>query len=174
MSTTGVLGAATADPLFGETQSKATTHASAAATTSSSANGGSLAVGNLGTTFLNLLVQELQHQDPTAPMDPTATVGQLISLNQLNELISINSALTPATPTTPAASKSSSDSQRAADAQAAKQQTPTAGDAAALDSSLSGAPVAASQATVAAALASQNSAANLAVPLNLNNISGGK
>ena len=42
--------------------------------------------GNLGSTFLNLLVQELKNQDPTQPMDPTQTVGQLISLNQLDQL----------------------------------------------------------------------------------------
>jgi hypothetical protein len=35
----------------------------------------------LGTTFLSLLAQELQNQDPTAPVDPTAMVGQMISLN---------------------------------------------------------------------------------------------
>jgi flagellar basal-body rod modification protein FlgD len=44
----------------------------------------------LGTTFLSLLAQELQNQDPTAPVDPTAMVGQMISLNQLEQLISIN------------------------------------------------------------------------------------
>ena len=49
--------------------------------------------GSIGTTFLNLLVQELQNQDPTAPMDSTAMVGQMISLNQLNQLVSINQDL---------------------------------------------------------------------------------
>jgi flagellar basal-body rod modification protein FlgD len=48
----------------------------------------------LGTTFLSLLAQELQNQDPTAPVDPTAMVGQMISLNQLEQLISINQAIT--------------------------------------------------------------------------------
>ena len=45
-------------------------------TSSSSSSGG------LDTTFLNLLAQELQNQDPTAPVDSTAMVGQMISLNQ--------------------------------------------------------------------------------------------
>jgi len=47
---------------------------------------------------LSLLAQELQNQDPTAPVDPTAMVGQMISLNQLEQLITINQTLT--TPTT--------------------------------------------------------------------------
>ena len=52
-----------------------------------------------GQTFLNLLVKELQNQDPTAPMDSTAMVGQMISLNQLDQLISINQTLGTATAT---------------------------------------------------------------------------
>ena len=47
-------------------------------------------------TFLSLLVQELQNQDPTAPMDSTAMVGQMISLNQLDQLASINQVVTNA------------------------------------------------------------------------------
>lgn len=59
---------------------------SGTSTTQSSANA-------IGSTFLSLLVQELQNQDPTAPMDSTAMVGQMISLNQLNQLTSINQVL---------------------------------------------------------------------------------
>ena len=51
----------------------------------------------LDTTFLNLLAQELQNQDPTAPVDSTAMVGQMISLNQLDQLISINQTVTGST-----------------------------------------------------------------------------
>jgi flagellar basal-body rod modification protein FlgD len=61
--------------------------------TSSSANN---AASGLGSTFLNLLAQELQNQDPTAPVDSTAMVGQMISLNQLDQLISINQGITGA------------------------------------------------------------------------------
>jgi flagellar basal-body rod modification protein FlgD len=46
---------------------------------------------------MSLLAQELQNQDPTAPIDPTAMVGQMISLNQLEQLISINQGITTAT-----------------------------------------------------------------------------
>ena len=67
--------------------------AQAAATTTTSSTGASLTSTTAGTTFLNLLVQELQNQDPSAPMDSTAMVGQMISLNQLDQLVSINQAV---------------------------------------------------------------------------------
>ena len=51
---------------------------------------------SIGTTFLSLLVQELQNQDPTAPMDSTAMVGQMISLNQLDQLTNIDQTLSNA------------------------------------------------------------------------------
>ncbi|HEY0795059.1 MAG TPA: flagellar hook capping FlgD N-terminal domain-containing protein [Acidisarcina sp.] len=54
----------------------------------------------IGSTFLNLLIKELQNQDPSAPMDSTAMVGQMISLNQLDQLISIDQKVAiPATST---------------------------------------------------------------------------
>jgi flagellar basal-body rod modification protein FlgD len=59
--------------------------------TSSSGNG--LSAGDLQSTFLNLLVTELQNQDPTQPVSPTDMVGQMVSLNQLDQLISINEIL---------------------------------------------------------------------------------
>jgi flagellar basal-body rod modification protein FlgD len=49
----------------------------------------------MDTTFMNLLITELQSQDPTSPMDPTAMVGQMISLNQLDQLIAIHQILQP-------------------------------------------------------------------------------
>lgn len=63
------------------------------ADTTSTSNAATAADGGLGSTFLKLLSQELQNQDPTSPMDPTAMVGQMISLNQLDQLISINQEL---------------------------------------------------------------------------------
>ncbi len=50
----------------------------------------------LGSTFLQLLTQELRNQDPTAPVDSTQMVGQMISLNQLDQLGSIHQVLTTA------------------------------------------------------------------------------
>lgn len=67
--------------------------AKTATTTTTSSTGTGLASTTTGTTFLNLLVKELQNQDPSAPMDSTAMVGQMISLNQLDQLISINTAV---------------------------------------------------------------------------------
>lgn len=80
-------------------QAKAQT-AATGGTTSTTGSGG-LTGTSVGSTFLNLLVKELQNQDPTAPMDSTAMVGQMISLNQLDQLISINQVLSTATTTTP-------------------------------------------------------------------------
>ncbi len=62
--------------------------------TSSSSSSSQTSIDALGSTFLNLLTEELQNQDPTAPMDSTAMVGQMISLNQLDQIASINQLLT--------------------------------------------------------------------------------
>jgi len=64
-------------------------------TTASSTASNSLGTSSsdLQSTFLNLLVTELQNQDPTSPVDPTAMVGQMVSLNQLDQLMSINQTL---------------------------------------------------------------------------------
>jgi flagellar basal-body rod modification protein FlgD len=69
----------------------------ASATSTSGSTSSSSSGGGLETTFLNLLAQELQNQDPTAPVDSTAMVGQMISLNQLDQLISINQTVTGST-----------------------------------------------------------------------------
>ena len=63
-------------------------------TGTSASNANQLSVSSLGNTFLQLLTQELQNQDPTAPVDSTAMVGQMISLNQLDQLAGINNTLT--------------------------------------------------------------------------------
>ena len=79
-----------------------------AATSSSAGTSGTSSTGSTGngtssssleSTFLNLLVTELQNQDPTQPVDPTEMVGQMVSLNQLDQLISINQTLTNMTGT---------------------------------------------------------------------------
>jgi flagellar basal-body rod modification protein FlgD len=53
-------------------------------------------------TFLTLLVSQLQNQDPLNPVDSTTFVSQLTSYSQLEQLININKNTTPATATTPA------------------------------------------------------------------------
>lgn len=60
--------------------------ASAAASTSASATSG-LANQN---TFLQLLVAQLQNQDPLNPQDGTQFVSQLAQLSELQQVISIN------------------------------------------------------------------------------------
>ena len=72
----------------------------ASSTGKSSSTSSSSSANSLGSTFLSLLAQELQNQDPTAPVDPSAMVGQMISLNQLEQLIGINQAVNPTTTAT--------------------------------------------------------------------------
>ncbi|MGA7156994.1 MAG: flagellar hook capping FlgD N-terminal domain-containing protein [Acidobacteriaceae bacterium] len=79
----------------------ATATANASTSTTSTTPTGDSAT-SLQDTFLNLLVTELQNQDPTQPVDPTTMVGQLVSLNQLDQLISINQTLTSMAPTSSA------------------------------------------------------------------------
>lgn len=80
-----------------------------------SANSGSTvgdsSLQSIESTFLTLLVQELQNQDPTAPMDSTQMVGQMISLNQLDQLASINQVVTSALGSGSAAGAASSSAQ---------------------------------------------------------------
>jgi len=83
----------------------ASTKANASSSTGTNSSNSSNSASGLGTTFLSLLAQELQNQDPTAPVDATQMVGQMISLNQLQQLISINQAITSAADTTTAASQ---------------------------------------------------------------------
>jgi flagellar basal-body rod modification protein FlgD len=67
--------------------------ASSSSSTGSSSSSSSTSSSSLQQTFLNLLVTELQNQDPTQPVDPTTMVGQMVSLNELDQLISINQTL---------------------------------------------------------------------------------
>jgi flagellar basal-body rod modification protein FlgD len=43
--------------------------------------------------YLQLLVAELQSQDPTSPLDPNQMTAQIVSLNQLDQLIQIRELL---------------------------------------------------------------------------------
>jgi flagellar basal-body rod modification protein FlgD len=43
--------------------------------------------------YLQLLIAELQAQDPTSPLDPNQMTAQIVSLNQLDQLIQIRSLL---------------------------------------------------------------------------------
>jgi len=66
----------------------ATASTSAAASASSSASASADALGS-ETTFLQLLVTEIQNQDPTAPMDSTTFLTQLAQFSQLEQMSGI-------------------------------------------------------------------------------------
>lgn len=79
--------------VFSPVQGNTASTVRAAATGSGSSGNSSNSPSDLQSTFLNLLVTELQNQDPTSPVDPTQMVTQMVSLNQLDQLISINQTL---------------------------------------------------------------------------------
>jgi flagellar basal-body rod modification protein FlgD len=54
-------------------------------------------------TFLTLLVSQLQNQDPLNPVDSTQFVSQLTSYSQLEQLINIDQNTTPVAPAATAA-----------------------------------------------------------------------
>jgi flagellar basal-body rod modification protein FlgD len=70
--------------------------AKSANTSSSATSGSSLNPNDAESTFMKMLVTELQSQDPTQPMDPMQMVGQMFSMNQLQQLIDINQTLSAA------------------------------------------------------------------------------
>lgn len=99
-------------PAMGGAPAKAMNTRANASSSTSSTSGSSSSINTaagVGSTFLSLLAQELQNQDPTNPVDSTAMVGQMISLSQLGQLISINQTLSSAatTSTTPTTSHAS-------------------------------------------------------------------
>ncbi len=114
----GLSQSSSAVDLFTPKTSAASASSGSSSSTTSSTGAG-LASTTTGTTFLSLLVDELQNQDPTSPMDSTAMVGQMISLNQLDQLVSINSEL--------GGSSTSTSSSSATSAAAALAGTPSAG-----------------------------------------------
>jgi flagellar basal-body rod modification protein FlgD len=59
-------------------------------------------------TFLTLLVSQLQNQDPLNPVDSTTFVSQLTSYSQLEQLININKNTTPVAAANPATSLAAS------------------------------------------------------------------
>lgn len=99
MSSVSGVGSALPFDTSSTTQNKTSAKGNAAvagsgkSSTSNTTNTDSALTSSVGSTFMNLLVKELQNQDPTAPMDSTAMVGQMISLNQLDQLMSINQDL---------------------------------------------------------------------------------
>ena len=83
----------------------ATTSSVGSSTPSNSGSSSSSSSALGGTTpsegvFLQLLVSQLQNQDPLNPTDSTEFVSQLTSYSQLEQLMDINQNTTPAATTT--------------------------------------------------------------------------
>jgi len=98
-----------ASPLISHSQTGSTTSSSSSTSSAASNTGDPLANES---TFLTLLVSQLQNQDPLSPTDSNQFVSQLTSYSQLEQLIGIHqdttaldstasaSTTTPTTPTT--------------------------------------------------------------------------
>ena len=132
--------------------------ASTPATTTPTSSGTNGSAASIGSTFLSLLAQELQNQDPTAPVDSTAMVGQMISLSQLGQLVSINQTLSSAAATPPASGTTSSQAQAA-----------ISPNSAALTSAINGIANSLSPSAAGAATSQLPSDPNTMMPLNFGN-----
>ena len=49
--------------------------------------------GGLDSMFMQLLITQLQNQDPLSPMDPSTFVSQLVGVNSLDQVTQINQLL---------------------------------------------------------------------------------
>jgi len=49
--------------------------------------------GGMDSMFMQLLITQLQNQDPLSPMDPSTFVNQLVGVNSLDQLTQINQIL---------------------------------------------------------------------------------
>jgi flagellar basal-body rod modification protein FlgD len=77
---------------------------SSAASSSSSTDAAISATDSLGNenTFLQLLVAQIQNQDPTSPVDSNQFLSQLAEFSQLEQLIGIRQDVSQLDPTTAA------------------------------------------------------------------------
>ncbi|MFL9904823.1 flagellar hook assembly protein FlgD [Paraburkholderia sp. RL17-337-BIB-A] len=66
---------------------------SASSASSSTSSTGSTSAANLQTTFLQLLVAQLQNQDPTNPMDSSQMTSQLAQINTVSGISQLNTTL---------------------------------------------------------------------------------
>lgn len=71
-----------------------TSGASASGTGTSSTASSSSSPANIQNQFLQLMVAELQNQDPTNPADPTQFLTQLTQINSVEQLVQANQTLT--------------------------------------------------------------------------------
>lgn len=87
--------AAAVQPVTASSSSASSSSASSAAGTASSASSSALSslAGNF-TDFLNLLMTQLQNQDPTSPMDTDSFTTELVQFTGVQEQVNTNSSLT--------------------------------------------------------------------------------
>jgi flagellar hook assembly protein FlgD len=101
--------AALASPAAATTPAAPTPTTSASSSTSTTTDPTSSLANE--STFLKLLMAQVQNQDPMNPTDSTQFMGQLVSFSQLEQLLGINQGVQtlvsntppPTTPTTPIA-----------------------------------------------------------------------
>jgi len=90
--------------ILGSTATAASSAASGSSSNTSSTNASSTDQLTNESTFLQLLVSQIQNQDPLNPTDSIQFVGQLVQFSQLEQLLGINkgvqSLVTDATPST--------------------------------------------------------------------------
>lgn len=79
----------TAAPTYGTTNSS-----TPGSTAGNSAAPSSSSPANIQNQFLQLMVAELQNQDPTNPADPTQFLTQLTQINSVEQLVQANQTLT--------------------------------------------------------------------------------
>jgi flagellar basal-body rod modification protein FlgD len=75
-----------ASPIINNASSPAAQSSSSSSTSSSSGTG-------IDSMFMQLLITQLQNQDPLSPMDPSTFVTQLVGVNTLDQVSQINQLL---------------------------------------------------------------------------------
>jgi len=83
--------------VLGAVNNPASTAATGADSSTSSSSTGANPLAD-ESTFLQLLVTQIQNQDPTQPMDSTAFLSELAQFSQLEQLATINQDLTTGVP----------------------------------------------------------------------------
>jgi flagellar basal-body rod modification protein FlgD len=71
---------------FAASQASSSSSSSNSSTSSSSGTG-------IDSMFMQLLITQLQNQDPLSPMDPSTFVTQLVGVNTLDQVSQINQLL---------------------------------------------------------------------------------
>lgn len=75
-----------ASPIINNASSPAAQSSGSSSTSSSSGTG-------IDSMFMQLLITQLQNQDPLSPMDPSTFVTQLVGVNTLDQVSQINQLL---------------------------------------------------------------------------------